>query len=283
MSQVVSQVRAGTVVRATVILASLTVVTTTLITFSNGDVPHNLIVPMVSDTFVDAPASYVARVGIGIVGVAMVVCVLIVKSYLNAFACDGNNDVWRPVTAVHSLIGVVAGFSLTIVAAVNDREDLLVHFMFASVFFIGTWVWQVCVVVQLRAHPRCTSEASVAKKTKCVLITFISLFVFFSLCAVNLERFYEIIAVSEWVTVGAIGTFTWSLGVELDAEFERGSAEGFDSVNDSHDRVNGTLIGESNSNTSGMRLGSFWRGPDPGDELLDVLVLTRTEDGQKGL
>jgi hypothetical protein len=71
--------------------------------------------------------------------------------------------------------------------------------------------------------------------------------------------------------------------VELDAEFERGSAEGFDSVNDSHDRVNGTLIGESNSNTSGMRLGSFWRGPDPGDELLDVLVLTRTEDGQKGL
>lgn len=286
MPHMVSTVRAGTVVRATVGLAFLTVATTTVLTFvMSGEFPAGVLVPMISDTFVYPPASYVGRVGIGLVGFLLAITVCVVRSYLSLFACGDTpprtNVPWRVVTTLHSFIGCVASFSLCVVAAVNERENLKVHFSFAVFFLTGTAVWHACVLAQLRyTHPRCTTCESLALKSVCVGAEIASLISFFTLCFVDLKRYYQIAAISEWLAVASIGSFTWSLGTELDGECFTGEFKaGFTCPKDTVTGMDGNSSGwmDGESKTTGMTLGSFWSGRAPGREMLDVLVLTRTD------
>ena len=216
--------RAGTVVRATALVAACVVATTTALSAYLGDIPFDVSpVPMISDTFVHAPASYVARAGI-------------------------------------------AALALLVVAAVNDRENLAAHFAAASVFFVGTWVWHLCVFVQLCAHPKVTTSSSLKWKLGCVVASGVSLAFFFAMCGVSLARFYEPIAACEWLAAASIGGFTWSLGAELDGDC--GDAK-------THERdFSGSSQEEASPSTGrGMSLGSVWRGRAPDeDQLLDVLV-----------
>jgi hypothetical protein len=260
-------VRAGTVVRATALVAACVVATTTAVSAFLGDIPFDVSpVPMISDTFVRAPASYVARAGVAAVACLLLVTTLVVRSVLRAFACeDGSRKdaaMWRRVTECHSCVGAAAAFALLVVAAVNDRENLAAHFAAASVFFVGTWLWHLCVFVQLCAHPRTTNAKSLEWKCICLVASGVSLACFFAMCGVSLARFYEPIALCEWLAAASIGGFTWSLGEELDGNCGSASAES-----------------ESPAAGRGMSLGSVWRGraPDEG-ELLDVLVASASDE-----
>ena len=263
--------RAGTVVRATALVAVCVVATTTALSAYLGDIPFDVSpVPMISDTFVHAPASYVARAGIAAVACLLLVTTLTVRSFLRAFACeDGSRKdaaLWRRATDGHSCVGAAAALALLVVAAVNDRENLAAHFAAASVFFVGTWVWHLCVFVQLCAHPKVTTSSSLKWKLGCVVASGVSLAFFFAMCGVSLARFYEPIAACEWLAAASIGGFTWSLGAELDGDC--GDAE-------THARdFSGWSREEASPSTGrGMSLGSVWRGRAPDeDQLLDVLV-----------
>ena len=148
----------------------------------------------------------------------------------------------------------------------NDRENLAAHFAAASVFFVGTWVWHLCVFVQLCAHPEVTTSSSLKWKLGCVVASGVSLAFFFAMCGVSLARFYEPIAACEWLAAASIGGFTWSLGAELDGDC--GDAK-------THERdFSGSSQEEASPSTGrGMSLGSVWRGRAPDeDQLLDVLV-----------
>jgi hypothetical protein len=93
----------------------------------------------------------------------------------------------------------------------------------------------------------------------------VSLAAFFAMCGVSLARFYEPIALCEWLAAVSIGGFTWSLGAELD-----GNAAGSAFA----DSIRAPPIPGR-----GMSLGSVWRGraPDEG-ELLDVLVASASDE-----
>ena len=265
--------RAGTVVRATALVAACVVATTTALSAYLGDIPFDVSpVPMISDTFVHAPASYVARAGIAAVACLLLVTTLTVRSFLRAFACeDGSRKdaaLWRRATDGHSCVGAAAALALLVVAAVNDRENLAAHFAAATVFFVGTWVWHLCVFVQLCAHPKVTTSSSLKWKLGCVVASGVSLAFFYAMCGVSLARFYEPIAACEWLAAASIGGFTWSLGVELD-----GDADG-DAETHARDFSLGSSREEASPSTGrGMSLGSVWRGNAPDeDQLLDVLV-----------
>jgi hypothetical protein len=263
-------VRAGTVVRATALVAACVVATTTAVSAFLGDLPVDVSpVPMISDTFVRAPASYVARAGVAAVACLLLVTTLLVRSFLKAFACeDGSRKdaaFWRRVTECHSCVGAAAALALLVVAAVNDRENLPAHFAAASVFFLGTWLWHLCVFVQLCAHRSVTDAKSLQWKCVCVVTSGVSLAAFFAMCGVSLARFYEPIAMCEWLAAVSIGGFTWSLGGELD-----GNAAG---------SAFAESIRAPPIPGRGMSLGSVWRGraPDEG-ELLDVLVASASDE-----
>ena len=148
----------------------------------------------------------------------------------------------------------------------NASRHLAAHFAAASVFFVGTWVWHLCVFVQLCAHPKVTTSSSLKWKLGCVVASGVSLAFFFAMCGVSLARFYEPIAACEWLAAASIGGFTWSLGAELDGDC--GDAE-------THARdFSGWSREEASPSTGrGMSLGSVWRGRAPDeDQLLDVLV-----------
>ena len=268
--------RAGTVVRATALVAACVVATTTAVSAYLGDIPFDVSpVPLISDTFVRAPASYVARAGVGAVASLLLVTTLVMRSFLRNFACeDGSRKdaaLWRRATDVHSCVGAAAALALSVVAAVNDRENLAAHFAAASVFFVGTWIWHLCVFVQLCAHPQVTTPASLKWKLGCVVASGVSLAFFFAMCGVGVARFYEPIAACEWLAVASIGGFTWSLGAELDGDC--GEAETRETR-----RAGALFRGSSREEASpsagrGMSLGSVWRGRAPDEnQLLDVLV-----------
>ena len=94
-------------VRATALVAACVVATTTALSAYLGDIPFDVSpVPMISDTFVHAPASYVARAGIAAVACLLLVTTLTVRSFLRAFACeDGSRKdaaLWRRAVCAHS-------------------------------------------------------------------------------------------------------------------------------------------------------------------------------------
>ena len=88
--------RAGTVVRATALVASCVVATTTALSAYLGDIPFDVSpVPMISDTFVHAPAS-ASRAPASPRSRLLLVTTLTVRSFLRAFACeDGSRKTRR--------------------------------------------------------------------------------------------------------------------------------------------------------------------------------------------
>ena len=116
-------------VRATALVAACVVATTTLVSAFLGDLPVDVSpVPMISDTFVRAPASYVARAGVAAVACLLLVTTLLVRSFLKAFACeDGSRKdaaFWRRVTECHSCVGAAAALALLVVALLVLLEGL---------------------------------------------------------------------------------------------------------------------------------------------------------------
>jgi hypothetical protein len=231
------QVSAGTVVRGTVLVAFVTLATTYTIAVLHHDAP---LVPMISDTFVYAPESYVSRFGVVTASAMLQLVVWLLRSYLCAFA--SGHRAWRWFATVHSLCGAVASAAMGLVGAINDQENLKYHLSAATVFFYSVILWQVGYTAQLAAHPSATSFRSVALKVTCVVSASLALTAFFTLAGMDLMRYYTQIAACEWVLAAATGMSVFSLGFELD-----GGASG---------RGGGM----------GMELGGLWRGPAPGDE-----------------
>ena len=137
-------------------LASATVVTTYVLALAKGDAPA---LPMISDTFVRAPESYVSRVGVVTVSAALQLIVWFLHAYLRRFAAPTSS--WRVFAFAHSLAGALAALALGVVGAISDVEDLAAHFTSATIFFFAVIAWQIGYTVQLAFHPVAAARASV--------------------------------------------------------------------------------------------------------------------------
>ena len=115
-------------VRGTVLVAFVTLATTYTIAVLHRDAP---LVPMISDTFVYAPESYVSRFGVVTASAMLQLVVWLLRSYLCAFA--SGHRAWRWFATVHSLCGAVASAAMGLVGAINDQENLKYHLSAATV------------------------------------------------------------------------------------------------------------------------------------------------------
>ena len=88
--------------------------TTYAISLAHGDAP---VIPMISDTFVKAPESYVSRLGIVTVATLLQLIVWFLHSYLCAFAAPTR--AWRCFTLLHSLAGALGSLALGLVGRVG--------------------------------------------------------------------------------------------------------------------------------------------------------------------
>ena len=233
-----AQVSASTVVRGTISIAAFTVGTTTIVSVVHGDAPS---LPMISDTFVKAPESYVSRLGVVTVATLLQLIVWFLHSYLCVFAAP--TYVWRMFTFVHTLLGAVGAAALGLVGAVSDQENFPVHFDAATTFFVAILVWQLGYTTQLMAHQRATSPKSLRIKCACGISTCTGLVGFFTLAAIDFEGFYREMALCEWTAAISSMVSVWSLSAEFSGEARGGRCAG----------------GER-----GMELGSLWRGSRPG-------------------
>lgn len=243
-SPILLQVSASAVVKGTVGLATATVATTYVLAVAKGDAPA---LPMISDTFVRAPESYVSRVGVVTVSAALQLVVWFLHAYLRRFAAPTPS--WRAFALAHSLAGALAALALGVVGAISDVENLAAHFTSATVFFFAVLAWQIGYTVQLAFHPVAATRASVRHKAVCACVAAVALALFFSLAAVDFVARYRVVAACEWIVAVAVGASTRSLAREFDGE----------------------ATGEARR--ARMELGSLWEGAGPGDpEMLDVLV-----------
>lgn len=230
-------------VRGTVTAAAVTVCTTYAISVAHHDAP---VIPMISDTFVKAPESYISRLGIVTVATLLQLTVWFLHSYLCAFAAPTR--VWRCFTLVHSLAGALGSIALGLVGAVNNQENLRAHFDAATTFFVAILAWQICYTAQLAAHPDATSPASLRLKCTCAVTTFTSLVAFFILASMDIMGYYRQVATCEWISAFGSMVSLWSLSVEF------GGGE----------LVRGPSGGGDGGAGRGLELGSLWRGPTPG-------------------
>ena len=173
-------------VKGTVGLASATVVTTYVLALAKGDAPA---LPMISDTFVRAPESYVSRVGVVTVSATLQLIVWFLHAYLRRFAAPTSS--WRVFAFAHSLAGALAALALGVVGAISDVENLAAHFTSATIFFFAVIAWQIGYTVQLTFHPVAAAHASVTFKAICACVAAMALALFFSLAAVNSLRITE--------------------------------------------------------------------------------------------
>ena len=109
-------------VRGTVLVAFVTLATTYTIAVLHRDAP---LVPMISDTFVYAPESYVSRFGVVTASAMLQLVVWLLRSYLCAFA--SGHRAWRWFATVHSLCGAVASAAVSDGTAIGKR-----HFVFGE-------------------------------------------------------------------------------------------------------------------------------------------------------
>lgn len=234
-------------VRGTVTAAAITVCTTYAISAAHHDAP---VVPMISDTFVKAPESYISRMGIVTVATLLQLTVWFLRSYLCAFAAPTR--AWRCFTLAHSLAGALGSVALGLVGAVNEKENLRAHLDAATTFFFAILAWQIGYTAQLAAHPDATSPASLRLKCACAVTTCTSLAAFFILASVDIMLYYRQIATCEWIYAVGSMVSLWSLSAEFGGgEVVRGPS--------------GAGAGAGGPGR-GLELGSLWRGPTPGAE-----------------
>ena len=271
---------ASTIVRGTVAVAAITVGTTYAISVAHHDAPA---IPMISDTFVKAPESYVSRLGIVTVATLLQFTVWFLHSYLCAFAAPTR--AWRCFTLAHSLAGALGSVALGMVGAVNDRENMRAHLDAATTFFLAILAWKLGYTAQLVAHPNATTPPSVRLKCACAVATFTALVAFFTLANIDLMGYYTQIATCEWIVASGSLVSIWSLSAEFSGDGAPGDGGG-----------SGSAAGaRAGARARGLELGSLWRGPTPGgagrnnkgaagadddDEMLDVVLAgTPEEDG----
>ena len=200
-------------VRGTVATAVITLGTTYAISVVHHDAP---LLPMISDTFVKAPESYVSRLGLVTVATLLQFTVWCLHSYLCAFAVDGRSPaMWRWFALMHSLTGAGGSFALGLVGAINDRENLRAHNSAATIFFVAKVAWQLGYTAQLSAHPNATSTTSLRLKYACAVATSTALTVFLTLGSIDLKAYYSQVAACEWIVLVGLLISTWSLSNEF--------------------------------------------------------------------
>jgi hypothetical protein len=86
--------------------------------------------PMISDCFVTPPANYISRIGVPIIAFIIMIHNKILHEYIktNCF-----------------IIPMISSFSLSVVAAVNEKENIYIHNYAAYCFFV-TYLMNMCIV-----------------------------------------------------------------------------------------------------------------------------------------
>jgi len=208
---VLGRVGASSVVVGTVVGCALTIMTCYVIAVVHGDVAINLL-PMISDTFVSAPESYISRFGMITSASAFQLLVWVTYGYLKTFASSG--EIWGWSAFGNTLFGAVAGVSLGMVGAISDAEDNPVHSTFAVLFFLCALAWIIGFTIQLACHSASTSRTSIRIKAVSATVTFVALVIFTTLAG-DYKKNYRYIAICEWSAVASILVALSSLSLEF--------------------------------------------------------------------
>lgn len=86
--------------------------------------------PMISDCFVTTPANYISRVGVPLTAFILMVHNKILHEYIKSN---------------YFVIAMVSSFALSVVAAVNEKENIYIHNYAAYCFFV-TYLMNMCIV-----------------------------------------------------------------------------------------------------------------------------------------
>mmetsp|Transcript_3323 Transcript_3323/g.11941 ORF Transcript_3323/g.11941 Transcript_3323/m.11941 type:complete len:265 (+) Transcript_3323:90-884(+) len=186
---------------------------------TEGKVPAWL--PMISDTFVFPPMSYLSRYMMAMAGFSLSLYSWTIGSYLSLFTRVRMPDGRFRVPIVNKLVawvGIWGSLCLGWVGAVNEDENNTVHSTFAVMFFLGMIVHMGATAVVLFKHPEATTRFSAILKLVFTLVGVVqfTLFVVF-----NLSGHQTAVAVCEWGGVLVISAFVASAQIEFTRHGER--------------------------------------------------------------
>ena len=207
----------GRIVRVACISVLLAIVTTYAFATTKS-VIHSDVFPVISETFVTKPGSYVAEFCLGFSAWVMFANIWVVWSYLDAFA-SSKGDAWRRHARRSAYVGYFGSVCIALTAAINIWESFAAHIFTAFSFMFALTIWIACVFFQLRAHPGAVSAFSYRAKCCALVGTIIGVLTFTGLSsATKREDTYSFIGLGEWIAVMSIILFSYTISWDFDAK-----------------------------------------------------------------
>jgi len=181
------------------------------------DVIYSDVFPVISETFITKPGSYIAEFCLSFAAWALFAVVWVVKGFLQHKA--SSNEAWAKHAGRTAVVGYVGATSLALTAAINYEESLAGHVVVAFTFMFAMVIWVTCVFAQTWRHPGCASARSRVVKLIALIGAWLGVTIFTALSMfVMREKAYSFIGFGEWLAVLSILLFCYTMAFDFDAE-----------------------------------------------------------------
>ena len=177
--------------------------------------------PIISETFMGKPQSYVSEFALGFASWVLLTQVWIVRRFMERYATN-ESDKWRKHASRSAVVGYFASICLGLTAAINYEESFRAHVTAAFSFLFALWIWLVCLIVQFKYHPGVISVWSMRMKVVAAVAAATGTFFFTGLSAtVTKERAYSLVGAAEWLAVLSLVFACYTVSWDLDAKSVR--------------------------------------------------------------
>jgi len=202
-------------------IACVSVVLCIVVTFAcatTESVIYSDVFPVISETFVTEPGSYIAEFCLGFSAWVLFAMVWVVRAYLETYA-SYKGDAWARHARRSAYVGYVGAVCIALTAAINMWESFVAHIIAAFTFMFAQSIWIACVLAQLRAHPDAVSTVSYRAKCCALVGATIGVLIFTVLSsAVKREDAYSFIGAGEWLAVFSIIFFAYTIAWDFEAK-----------------------------------------------------------------
>ena len=211
------ELQPGRLIRIACVSVVLCIVVTSAFATTES-VIYSDVFPVISETFVTEPGSYIAEFCLGFSAWVLFAMIWVVRAYLETYA-SYKGDAWARHASRSGSVGSVGAVCVALTAAINMWESFGAHVIVAFTLLFALSIWIACVLAQIRAHPDAVSTVSYRTKCCALVGAIIGVLIFTGLnLAVKREDAYSFIGAGEWLAVFSIIFFSYTIAWDFEAK-----------------------------------------------------------------
>lgn len=211
------ELQPGRLIRIACVIVVLCIVVTFAFATTES-VIYSDVFPVISETFITKPGSYIAEFCLGFSAWVLFAMIWVFRAYLETYA-SYKGDAWARLARRSAYVGYVGAVCIALTAAINYWESFGAHIIVAFTFMFALSIWIACVLAQLRAHPGAVSTVSYRAKCCALVGATIGVLTFTGLSStVKREDAYSFIGAGEWLAVFSIIFFSYTIAWDFEAK-----------------------------------------------------------------